>query len=95
MQRWVDAARHRDIHRWLGVSVPVLMLAHTPKLGYAHSLALTLVVLLILATAVPLRAQASGASVGGWRSALLGAHIALSVGLIGLIVTHVWVVLSY
>lgn len=95
MQRWVEAARHRDIHRRLGVSVPVLMLAHTPKLGYAHSLALTLVVLLILATAVPLRAQASGASVGGWRSALLGAHIALSVGLIGLIVTHVWVVLSY
>ncbi len=95
MQRWFQAARHREVHRWLGVGVPVLLVAHTSRLGHGHALALTLVMLLIVATALPLRAQKAGAAPSGWRNAVLGAHIALSIGLIGLILAHVWVVVSY
>jgi ferredoxin-NADP reductase/CRP-like cAMP-binding protein len=95
MQRWFEAARHREVHRWLGVGVPLLMAAHTSTLGHGHSQVLTIVMLLIVVTALPLQAQKPDATPGGWRNAVLGAHIALSIGLIGLILTHIWVVLSY
>lgn len=95
MQRWFEAARHREVHRWLGVGVPVLMVAHASTLGYGHSRVLTIFMLLIMVTALPLQAQKPGATPEGWRNAVLGVHIALSIGLIGLILTHIWVVLSY
>lgn len=94
-QRWAEATRHHELHRWLGIGVPVLMAAHTTKLGHAQSLALTIVVLLILATALPLRSHQSSTEPSRWRNAALGAHIALSIGLLGLITTHVWVALTY
>lgn len=93
-RRWSEAAAHRTVHQWLGVATVLLTMVHTLKFGFGLSMALTAALLLVVVTAVPLQARAGGGP--AWRrDAALAGHIALSVGLIGLAVTHVITVLTY
>ena len=90
--RWSSATKHKRIHQWLGAATPVLLAVHTSKFGYGIALALSTCLLLATVGGLALQPALAGTRLRGFLFAL---HMALGVALVGLLVTHVWIAVTY
>jgi methionine sulfoxide reductase heme-binding subunit len=94
VQRWMRSAKALyTFHQVAGSAGPLLLFAHSTRLGYGYLTALGIVFLLNHALA--LASPAAFPRLKSWSNAWLTSHIALSVVLVALGGYHAWAALYY
>lgn len=97
--RLARASAHLSTHRWIGASLPAVVLVHTGKIGFGYLALLTLAVfsLCIMGITHPqhLGLRPDRRLTRTWTRAWLPVHIVLSVLVASLIVLHIGVVTIY
>ena len=94
-QRWLEATRNLDFHRWFGLGIVILLIGHSATLGHGHTFLLSLVLLLVMISSVSLDGGPLSANSILLRNIFVILHIFFSVALIGFVATHIAALIYY
>jgi len=94
-QRWAEAGRNLTMHRWFGLGVMALLAGHGTALGHGHVFLLVLALLLVVLSSLFVSSGPFAGRADGRRAVMTAAHIALSVAMVGLVLTHIIAVMYY